>query len=175
MRAKGNLSSNLTSATFFTLPRYAGVSHSSKKRCSKINCVLLPLNRALFGCSRAAEIYYNKPFDIWTSRSVTDILQTSWSRLPNAVKECGGGKCNHHVQIKIVSQRISKAYGRMRSTGCLAVGDGAPSVDTLPGEANGIISCSSGCPKLSAGRNLRSEFQEQQSDDYQCNHQHRFE
>jgi hypothetical protein len=51
--------------------------------------------------------------DTWTSRSVRmGHTSTSRSRLPNAVKECGGGKCNHHVQMKINSQRISKVYRR---------------------------------------------------------------
>ena len=111
MRAKGNLSSNLTLCHLLYFTSLCGSFALKQKTVLENQLRSSPANRALFGCSRAAEIYYNKPFDIWTSRSVTDILQTSWSRLPNAVKECGGGKCNHHVQIKIVSQRISKAYG----------------------------------------------------------------
>jgi hypothetical protein len=110
---KGNVSSNLTLRHLLYFTSLCGDFALKQKAVLEINCVLLPVYRALFGSSRAAEIYYNKPSFFWTCRSVRmGYPSTSRSRLPNAVKECGGGKCNHHVQMKINSQRISKVYRR---------------------------------------------------------------
>jgi hypothetical protein len=67
-------------------------------------------------------------------------------------------------------------YRRYASTNCLAVTDGALSVGTFPGEANGDNSIQQRVPRVICSQEfLRSEFQEQQGDDYQRNHQNRFE